>query len=110
MHKFRQFLEDLPVFDLVTDHKPLVPILNNYALDKLDNSRLFRLRLKMQHYSFIAAQPCSGELGEGLPWFSAKSALVGLIDVKTATHVAYINPVLEKIKQAATSDPILRKF
>ena len=40
MSKCRQFLEGLPHFDLVVDHKPLVPILNDYALDKLDNPRL----------------------------------------------------------------------
>ena len=48
MGKCRQFLEGLPWFELMVDHKPLVPILNDYALDKLDNPRLLRLRLKMQ--------------------------------------------------------------
>ena len=52
MYKFRLILEDLPSFELVTDHKPLVPILNDYDIDKLDNPRLFRLRIKMQRYSF----------------------------------------------------------
>ncbi len=50
MNKYRQFLEGLPSFELVTDHKPLVPILNSYSLHKLDNPRLLRLRLKMQRY------------------------------------------------------------
>jgi hypothetical protein len=54
MHKGRQFLEGLPSFELVTDHKLLIPILNSYAMDKLDNPRLLRLRLKMQRYSFVA--------------------------------------------------------
>ena len=54
MHKCRQFLEGLPSFELITDHKPLIPILNSYALDKLDNPRLIRLRLKMQRYAFTA--------------------------------------------------------
>ena len=51
MYKFRLILEDLPSFELVTDHKPLVPILitNDYDLEKLDNTRLLRL---MQRYSF----------------------------------------------------------
>lgn len=35
MHKCRQFLEGLPTFDLVTGRKPLVLILNDYALKKL---------------------------------------------------------------------------
>jgi hypothetical protein len=48
MQKCRKFLEGLPTFELVTDHKPLVPILNSDALDKLYNPCLLRLRLKMQ--------------------------------------------------------------
>jgi hypothetical protein len=54
MQKCRQFLEGLPTFELVTDHKPLVPILNSYALEKLDNPYVLRLRLKMQRFSFFA--------------------------------------------------------
>jgi hypothetical protein len=130
MHKCRQFLEGLPTFELVTDHKPLVPILNDYALDKLDNPRLLRLRLKMQRYSFIARwipgkqtvgadalsrapveQPLpTDELGEGQPSFSAKSILIGLIDGTAATDVATIDPVLEKMRQAALSDPTMTKL
>ena len=54
MRKCRQFLEGLPSFRLVTDHRPLIPILNDYHLDKLDNPRILRLRLSMQRYSFVA--------------------------------------------------------
>ena len=54
MVKCQQFIEGLPSFELITDHKPLVPILNDYALDKLDKTRLLRLRLKMQRFSFTA--------------------------------------------------------
>lgn len=53
MEKCPQFLEGLPTFELVTDHRPLVPILNDYPLEKLENPRLLRLRLKMQRYLFI---------------------------------------------------------
>lgn len=53
IQKCRQFLEELPSFELVSDHKPLILILNNYAMDKLDNPRLLRLRLKMQRYSYF---------------------------------------------------------
>jgi hypothetical protein len=54
MKQCRQFLEGLSNFDLVTDHRPLIPILNEYSLDKLDNPRLLRLRLKMARYNFTA--------------------------------------------------------
>jgi hypothetical protein len=49
MHKCRQFIEGL-----VTDHRPLTPILNDYSLDKLYNPRILHLRLKMQRYQFRA--------------------------------------------------------
>ena len=45
MSKFSQFLEGMSRFELVTDHKPLIPILNEYSLGKLDNPRLLRLGL-----------------------------------------------------------------
>lgn len=54
MHKCRHFLEGLLSFELVADHKLLIPILNSYAMEKLDNPRLLRLRLKMKRYSFVA--------------------------------------------------------
>ena len=43
MVKARQFLEGLPSFTLITDHKPLIPILNEHSLDKLENPRILRL-------------------------------------------------------------------
>lgn len=130
MQNCRQFLEGLPTFELVTDHKPLVPILNSYALDKLNNPRLLRLRLKMQRYSFVARwvpgkqnmdadalprapvdQATAGdELGEGLPSFSAKIALLSLTGLDVPTEDASIDPVLEKIKRAAAVDPVMRKL
>jgi hypothetical protein len=54
MKKYRPFLEGLPAFDLITDHRPLIPILNEYSLDKLDNPRLLRLRLQMTRFIFNA--------------------------------------------------------
>ena len=54
MRKCRQFLECMPSFQLITDHRPFIPILNDYHLDKLDNPRILRLSLSMQRYSFVA--------------------------------------------------------
>ncbi|KAI9550284.1 hypothetical protein GHT06_004923 [Daphnia sinensis] len=41
-HLMASFIEGLPTFELITDHKPLVPILNDHSLDKLDNPRILR--------------------------------------------------------------------
>ena len=119
MQKGRQFLEGLQLFELVTEHKQLVPILNDYALDKLDNPRLLRLRLKMQRYCFIMRwvpgkenlgtdtlsrapidQPSPrDELGEGHQAFSAKSVLVGFISENTSTEKTNVDPILKKSNQ-----------
>jgi hypothetical protein len=98
MKQSRQFLEGLPSFELVTDHHPLVPILNDYALDKLDNPRLLRLRLQMARYNFtarwipgnrnieadalsrspISPGAPSDELGDGPQTFTARIAMIAI--------------------------------
>lgn len=52
--KGRMFLEGLPYFEVWTDHKPLIPLLNDYAIDRIENPRLQRLRLKLMRFSFKA--------------------------------------------------------
>ena len=52
--KCRIFLEGLPHVDIVTDHKPLLPIMNSQALDQISNPRLQRLRMKIQRYNYTA--------------------------------------------------------
>ena len=123
MKQCRQFLEGLH-FDLITDHRPLVPILNDYALDKLYNQRLLRLRLKMSRYTFTAKwvpgrlnieanalsrSPISygsvhDELGEGPSAFTARTAVVGII---SGSAPSAVDSTLEKVKAAAASDPVM---
>ena len=52
--KCRIFLSGLPMFTVITDHNPLVPILNNHRLDEIENPRLQRLRTHLLAYNFIA--------------------------------------------------------
>lgn len=42
MSKF--YLIGLQDFTLMTDHRPLIPILNQYSLDAIENPRLQRLK------------------------------------------------------------------
>lgn len=37
MHKCEYYLKGLQTFEHVTDHRPLVPILNHYTLDAVEN-------------------------------------------------------------------------
>ena len=123
MKQCRQFLEGLH-FDLIKDHRPLVPILNDYALDKLDNQRLLRLRIKMLRYTFTAKWvpgklnieadalsrfPISygsvdDELVEGPSAFTALTAIVGII---SGSAPSAVDSTLEKVKAAAASDPVM---
>ena len=48
------FLAGLQHFQVVTDHNPLISILNNHRLDEIENPRLQRLRTRIMGYNFIA--------------------------------------------------------
>ena len=52
--KCRYFLDGLPHFQIITDHNPLIPILNNHRLDEIENPRLQRLRARIMAYNFKA--------------------------------------------------------
>ena len=52
--KCNVFLAGLPHFAVLTDHHPLVPILNSHRLDEIENPRLQRLRTKIMGYNCTA--------------------------------------------------------
>lgn len=53
-NKCRMFVEGLPrsQFEVWTDHAPLVPILEKYSLPEIENKRLQRLKMKVDHLTF----------------------------------------------------------
>lgn len=54
IRKCGTYLTGMPHFDLVVDHRPLVPILNSKMLGEIENARLQRMREKLTAYSFTA--------------------------------------------------------
>ncbi len=52
--KYNMFLAGLPHFKIITDHNPLIPILNNHRLDEIENPRLQRLKTRIMAYNFTA--------------------------------------------------------
>ena len=54
MHKMKYYLLGRPRFVLLTDHEPLIPMLNDQPLENTATPRLFRLREKIGQFSFIA--------------------------------------------------------
>ena len=59
VHKCNVFLSGLQHFKVVTDHNPIVPILNSHRLDETENPRLQHLRTKLMAYNFTAVW-CKG--------------------------------------------------
>ena len=62
--KCHMFLAGLSHFSVITDHNPLVPILNSHRLDEIENPRLQRLRTRIMGYNF-QAQWIKGSSNEG---------------------------------------------
>ena len=52
--KCHLFLAGLNHFTVVTDHNPLIPILNSHRLDEIENPCLQRLRTRITGYNFTA--------------------------------------------------------
>ena len=62
MTKCAYYLLGLADFHLLTDHRPLIPILNTYTLDRINSPRLQRLREKIAGYTFTASWRKGSEL------------------------------------------------
>ena len=48
------FLDGIDHFTVITDHNPLIPILNTHHLDEIENSHLQCLRTRIMSYNFTA--------------------------------------------------------
>ena len=53
VRKCKLFLSGMH-FTVYTDHRPLIPIVNSYTLDQIENPRLQRLVLKLRQYQLHA--------------------------------------------------------
>jgi hypothetical protein len=124
MRKCRQFLEGLPCFQLLTDHRPLIRILNDYHLDKLNNPRILRLRLSIQWYSFVAVwvpgknnvmvdplsrspvdhPSTSDEITEGPQSLTAR---ISLLDTMEGSNDANPDILLSSVAAATSADPVI---
>ena len=54
VRKCRLYLMGLQHFDIIVDHQPLVPILNEKTMDAIENPRIMRLKERLLGYSFSA--------------------------------------------------------
>ena len=126
MWKCRPFLEGLPTFELLIDHRPLIPILNDYPLGKLENKRLLLLVEKMHNFAFVArwipgkentgADALSrapvdkasndDQLGEGPKHYTARAAVNSI----TGSSAQASDIILEKVRAAAAKDDTMQQL
>ena len=88
--KCSTYLTGLPHFELVVDHKPLVPILNSKMIGEIENPRLQRIKEKLGSFSFTAR------------W--QKGSLHSIPDALSRAPVQ--DPADEDAKELGTTDPL----
>ncbi|XP_043209539.1 uncharacterized protein LOC122374691 [Amphibalanus amphitrite] len=54
-YKADTYLRGMQTFEVVLDHRPLIPVLNKKTLAEIDNPRLRRLREKLIAYNFVTS-------------------------------------------------------
>ena len=124
--KCHLFLAGLPHFLVITDHHPLVPILNNHRLDEIENPRLQRLKTKVMGYNFTAewmkgALNCAPDaLSRNPTTDPLPQDMLGEIEIDNskALPLAEIRAVrssqtealrMHNLKQIAGEDPVYQK-
>ena len=136
IQKLRLYLLGLPHFRVITDHKPLVGILNKQSLDAIDNGRIKRLKIKLSPYTFTtewkkgtahqmadglsrapSRQPTAEEERDAEELYAAVSAVVPVNALeepeehpKAARPVHLADPVLTELRRAAESDPLYQNL
>lgn len=125
MKKCKFYLTGLQHFTLVTDHRPLVPILNSYTLDAIENPRLQRLKEKLAAFVFTATWRPGKELciPDALSRFPVSNPTIDddALDAETSFSVRSIvtlgaveslattatdsDPAMEELRRAAHEDP-----
>jgi len=118
--KCHTFLAGLQHFQVVTDHNPLIPILNNHRLDEIENPRLQRLRTRIMGYNLTAtwlkgchnnapdalsrhpvSEPSPQDMLAEVDIFNQPEPSISEIRAITSTH---LNPHLETLRRVARED------
>ena len=97
-------------FDVITDHKPLVMILNKPLASA--SPRLQRLMIKLQGYNFtIKYRPGKeNDLSDGLSRLPNNTSNETIqLDLRV-DHVQFSTDKVQKLKQETMMDPVLNKL
>ena len=122
IRKCHKFLAGLAHFDILTDHNPLLSILNSKRLDEIENPRLQRLRMKIVSYNFTA-QWVKGSLNAGpdalsryptmeaVPWDQlAEETAPSIFALAAREQQRELNMRLSEVSEAAEIDTVYQKL
>ena len=120
LKKCRYFLLGLHKFEVVTDHKSLVPILNNYTLDNVETFRLLKLKEKTGDFVFkavwrkgkehaipdaLSRRPVDQPTAED-DVLSEESVMF----IRTISDVGGKDPLIDEMDKAAAEDPVYQEL
>ena len=124
VNKCRMYLLGLPDFEIVVDHKPLIPLLNEKTMDLIENPRLMRLKERLLPYVFTASwrsgklhliadalsrapieDPSSEDVAAEHDLKALMCSHVSMIADHLALNDISTDPVLEWIAAAGAADP-----
>ena len=116
--KFFSYLCGLESFELMTDHKPLVPSINHQDLDRVPLRcqrllmRMMRFKVKAEHVpgkELVVADTLSrNPLAVSLQTSDTEDEVKAYVDTAQMVHPAS-HEKLEQIKHSISSDPQLRR-
>ena len=134
LKKCRIFLQGLQHFKVVTDHRPLIPIMNDYTVDAVENPRLQRLKEKTSLYNFTAVwkkgkehvipdalsrapveepTPEDSQLTQSVEHHVYRTSSVIISEVSSSTQQAPTHlpdPRLEDLKRTAQEDDVYQQL
>lgn len=132
--KCRIYLLGQDSFKIVTDHKPLLSILNDQTLDGIENPRLQRLKEKIAGYSFVAEwkkgsdhlipdalsrNPATFPTEEDLVAEDSKNSVNSFVirkisiadNTEESTRISHLqDPMLLKLEECAKQDTTYQKL
>ena len=125
--KCNMFLAGLQQFSVVTDHNPLVPILNTKRLDEIENPRLQRLKSRLMAYNLTAKwikgksnsapdalsrNPVSNpQLDDALAEFDHQHhPEPSITELRAGTSAGHDNIRLQDLRETAAHDPAYQQL
>ena len=114
--KCHTFLAGLQHFQVVTDHNPLIPILNNHRLDEIENPRLQRLRTRILGYNFTGSNNSAPDALSRNPVSDSSphdildeldilnQPDISISEIRATTATVHISPHLDTLRRTAKED------